>query len=62
MKLSISGKIQSWIECVGCGSYYDLGNHWTGERLVAREKLDSPKQVITRKLESMSEDLIKQTQ
>ncbi|RKP22189.1 glycyl-tRNA synthetase 1 [Rozella allomycis CSF55] len=35
-----------WIECVGCAdrSAYDLSNHTkrTGERLVAREKLDTP--------------------
>jgi glycyl-tRNA synthetase len=43
-----------WIECVGCAdrSCFDLTNHSkrTGERLVAREKLDAPKQVTVTKL------------
>jgi glycyl-tRNA synthetase len=44
-----------WVECVGCAdrACYDLSQHsaFTGERLVARERLATPVSVKVRKLE-----------
>lgn len=44
-----------WVECVGCAdrACYDLTQHsaFTGERLVARERLATPVSVTVRKLE-----------